>query len=70
MTTPLGHPDNFYSLLKTDPDAALRDVTARRELHRATVHETSDPEAFFDCASCGVLDRQLRRAEEANAKKT
>ena len=69
MTAPIGTPENFYSLLRTDPDAALRDVTARRELHRATVHKTTNPEDWFDCSSCGVLDRQLLRAEEANGKK-
>jgi len=65
MTAPLGHHQNFYALLVTDPDAALRDATARRELHRALVHETRDPKAWFDCASCGVLDRQVERAHAA-----
>lgn len=58
----------FYELLIADPEAALREVTARLELHRATHHNTTDPDEFFDCASCGVLDRQLKRARSATGR--
>jgi hypothetical protein len=58
----------FYDLLTSDPEAALRDVIARRELHRACTHQTRDPDAFFDCGACGVLDNQLARAERATGR--
>lgn len=56
---------NFYDLLERDPQHALRDVTARREVHRLVDHGSVDLEEFFDCALCGVLNRQLGRALEA-----
>lgn len=58
----------FYAQLDTDPEAALRDVIARRELHRATEHGETNPHEFIDCAACGVLDAQLGRAQHANDK--
>ncbi len=58
----------WYDLLRTDPDAALRDVIARRELHRTITHNALDAYSWFDCSSCAVLDKQLGRAREANNK--
>lgn len=54
----------FYELLNIDPEAALKDITARRELHRAIRHSANKDSDFFDCATCGVLDSQLNRAKE------
>lgn len=53
----------WNELLKKDPDAALRDVTARRELHWAQCHPGLSPDSdFVDCALCGALDTQERNA--------
>jgi len=40
------------------------DVIERIRRHREAVHGTADLDAFFDCAACGILERQLRDAVE------
>lgn len=57
---------HFYALLTADPEAALREVTARRELHWARFHPRSHPDQdSIACQVCLVLDGQRRRARQA-----
>ncbi len=57
---PAGH---FYDLLRTDPAAAVAEVTARRELHWVCHHPGRDPDRDVpECPVCPILDGQLARA--------
>ncbi len=38
------------------------EVLARLIQHRKERHGTEDLDEFFDCAACGVLERQLKNA--------
>lgn len=60
--------ENFYTLLQRDPVRALEVAHGRVEAHRINDHGTDDREAFFDCATCGVLEKQETRAARAVAR--
>lgn len=66
------HEIDFYRLLEVDPEYALRDATARLELHRARRHPDDNPllgsGLAADCADCAVLTRQVERAQKAGGR--
>lgn len=59
--------ENFEDLIQTDPEAALREVTARRELHWAQCHPGLNPVAPRrpKCVACEVIDHQWRTARRS-----
>lgn len=58
---------HFGELLRADPEAALREVTARRELHWAQCHPGWSPDLAPDptCPACSVIDHQWRTARRS-----
>ena len=61
---PRGH---FYDLLRREPETALVEVTARRELHWARFHPGAKPEEVGPvpgCVVCLVIEGQQRRPLE------
>lgn len=38
------------------------EALAKLIAHRKEAHDTEDLDEFFDCAACGVLERQLENA--------